>query len=206
MADPMPSTTSYAILGYLAIRPWSGYELAKQMGRTFHHFWPRAESGIYREFKRLVAAGLATASDELIGRRARTRYDITEAGREALRAWLAEPRSDGLLESEALVRLLFSDHGTKATLTRLLDLMVSDADERAEQMHLVARDYLVTGGQFPGRSHINVLVVKFLVDFADMVRDWAAWSEAFIETWPDVAEREPDEETMRRLREVTGSR
>ena len=36
------STTSYSILGYLAIRPYTAYELTKQMGRTFHHFWPRA--------------------------------------------------------------------------------------------------------------------------------------------------------------------
>lgn len=202
MADSAPSTTSYAMLGYLAIRPWSGYELAKQMGRTFHHFWPRAESGIYREFKRLVDGGLATAADEHVGRRARTRYEITAAGRDALRTWLADPRSDGFLESEGLVRLLFADHGTKAALSELLDVMVHDADRRAQQMHEFVRDYLVNGGQFPRRSHINVLVAKFLIDFAGMVRDWATWSQAFIDTWPDAAEREPDEETMSRFREV----
>lgn len=80
--------------------------------------------------------------------------------------------------------------------------MVHDADGRAQQMHEFVRDYLVNGGQFRRRSHINVLVAKFLIDFAGMVRDWATWSQAFIDTWPDVAEREPDEETMARFREV----
>lgn len=202
MAAPLWSTTSYAILGYLAIRPWSGYELAKQMGRTFHHFWPRAESGIYREVKRLVDGGLATGADEHVGRRARTRYDITPAGRDALRSWLASPRSDGFLESEGLVRLLFADHGTKGALVELLDAMVDDADRRGELMRSLAREYLVGAGQFPDRSHINVLVARFLVDFAAMVRNWADWSKAFIDTWPDVAEREPDDVTLAKLREV----
>jgi PadR family transcriptional regulator, regulatory protein AphA len=200
------STTSYAILGYLAIRPWSGYELAKQLGRTFHHFWPRAESGIYREMKRLGEAGLATAAGEAVGRRARTRYDITPAGHAALLQWLSTPRSDGFLESEGMVRLLFADHGTKEALSELLQVMVRDAGDRGAQMEEFVRDYLVGRGQFPRRSHINVLVAKFLIDFADMVRDWAAWSQAFIDTWPDVAERAPDEVTLAKFREVLASR
>ena len=206
MADPVPSTTSYAILGYLAIRPWSGYELAKQMGRTFHHFWPRAESGIYREMKRLVAAGLADATEEHVGRRARTRYAITDAGRAALADWLAQPRSDGFLESEGLVRLLFADHGTKKELTTLLATMVADAQGRADHTAGLVREYLAGGGPFPRRAHINILVAKFLIDFGAMVEDWAAWSATVIEAWDDVAERDPDDETMARYREVLAAR
>ena len=205
MPRPPLSTTSYALLGYLAVRPWSGYELAKQLGRTFHHFWPRAESGIYREVKRLVEAGLAQGEGEQVGRRARTRYDITAAGRDALRAWLATPRSDGFLESEGLVRLLFADHGTKAALVELLDVMAADAGARGDEMAELVRDYLVTGGQFPQRSHINILVAKFLIDFAAMVDGWAAWSKVFVDTWPDVAERDPDDATMAKFREVAKS-
>ena len=35
--------TSYAILGLLALRPWSAYELTKQVRRSLHFCWPRAE-------------------------------------------------------------------------------------------------------------------------------------------------------------------
>ena len=203
---PTTTTTSFAILGYLAIRPWSGYELAKQLGRTFHHFWPRAESGIYREMKRLVAAGLADATEEHVGRRARTRYAITTSGRRALEAWLAEPRSDGFLESEGLVRLLFADHGTKDGLIELLDTMVADAQGRADHTAGLLREYLAGGGPFPRRAHINVLVAKFLLDFGALVEDWASWSRAVVDTWPDVAERDPDDDTMARYREVLATR
>ena len=56
--DDVPSgltTTSYAVLAQLAVHPWSTYELARQRVRYFRYVWPRAESAIYREVKRLAA-------------------------------------------------------------------------------------------------------------------------------------------------------
>ena len=50
------TTTSYAVLGLLALRPWTTYELAKQVQRSLDWFWPRAERKLYDEPKRLVAA------------------------------------------------------------------------------------------------------------------------------------------------------
>ena len=81
--------TSYAVLGLLAIQPWTTYELAKQMDRTLNRFWPRARSKLYEEPKKLVAEGLAVAETGAHGRRPRTVYSITPKGRQALRAWLS---------------------------------------------------------------------------------------------------------------------
>ena len=97
------TTTSYAILGLLALRSWTTYELAKQMQRTLHYFWPRAESQLYDEPKNLVAHGLASAEKTFVGRRPRTTYTISPAGQQALSAWLATPSAGPLLESEAIV-------------------------------------------------------------------------------------------------------
>src|SRR4029453_3148449 len=66
------TTTSYAVLSLLAVRPMTTYELAKQMQRTLRDVWPRAESVIYEEPKRLVEHRLATASTDMVGRRAST--------------------------------------------------------------------------------------------------------------------------------------
>ena len=38
------TTTSFAILGLLAIQPWATYDLAKLMRRSLHFFWPRARA------------------------------------------------------------------------------------------------------------------------------------------------------------------
>src|SRR6476659_4673308 len=90
MAAPL-TTTSYAILGLLAIKPWTTYELAQQMQRALGQFWPRAESKLYEEPKKLVAHGLARASSEMVGKRPRTIYTITAKGRRAMAAWVPAP-------------------------------------------------------------------------------------------------------------------
>src|SRR5688572_20716249 len=85
MAAPL-TTTSYAILGLLALKPWTTYELAQQMQRALGQFWPRAESKLYEEPKKLVAHGFARSSSEMVGKRPRTVYSITPKGRRALAA------------------------------------------------------------------------------------------------------------------------
>ena len=84
--SPPTSTTAQAILGLLALRSWTTYELTKQVQRSIGWFWPRAERKLYDEPKRLVAAGLAASSAEMTGARPRTVYTITAKGRKALRA------------------------------------------------------------------------------------------------------------------------
>ena len=115
-AVPELTTTSYAILGLLAIRPWSTYELARQMQRDLRFVWPRAESNLYAEPKKLVAHGFASASSEPRGKRRRTVYSITPAGRRALAAWLEAAASEPRWESESIVKLLFATNGSTEQL------------------------------------------------------------------------------------------
>ena len=75
------TTTSYGVLSILALRDHSTYDLTRQMRMSLHYMWPRAESNVYAEPKRLVAAGLATSREEWTGSRRRTIYAITELGR-----------------------------------------------------------------------------------------------------------------------------
>src|SRR3954451_25128757 len=106
------TTTSYAILGLLALRSWTTYELAKQMQRTLHYFWPRAESRLYEEPKNLVAQGLAVAEKTFVGKRPSTVYSITPAGRQTLEGWLKTPPAGPVLEFEGIVRVFLADLGT----------------------------------------------------------------------------------------------
>ena len=66
------TTTSFAILGLLAVQPWSSYELTRQMDRSLGRIGPRAQSKLYEEPKKLVHHGLAGASAERVGLRGRT--------------------------------------------------------------------------------------------------------------------------------------
>src|SRR5215218_695795 len=110
------TTTSYAILGLLAVKPWTTHELVQQVDRSLRRIWPRAASKLYEEPKKLVAHGYARATDDSVGRRPRTRYTITANGRRALAAWLQTPGDGPVLEFESLLKIGFADSGSRADI------------------------------------------------------------------------------------------
>jgi DNA-binding PadR family transcriptional regulator len=183
------TTTSYAILGLLAVRPWSTYELTRQMDRSLGRIWPRAHSKLYEEPKKLVEHGLAEATTERVGNRGRTVYAITPKGRRALAAWLHEPGKGPVLECEQLLKIFFADHGTKADALATLAAARAWAKERNEDNLAAARAYLAGTGPFQPRAAQNMLVGAFLTDFYAMVARWAEWASAMVDRWPDDPSR-----------------
>lgn len=180
------TTTSYAILGLLAIRPWSTYELAKQMRRNLHFFWPRAESNLYAEPKRLVAGGWAQADARPVGRRPRTEYSITPAGRRELARWLTRPAAPSRLESEPLVKFAFAPYTSKERVLENLRRFHEDALERQSQLRSIFGEYLRAEDPFPERVHVNVVAYRLLWDHAQTEAGWAAWALKEVHSWPDT--------------------
>ena len=58
------STTTYGLLGLLAVRSWTGYELTQQMRRSLRFVWSSSEGHLYREQTGLVELGWAAVEDE----------------------------------------------------------------------------------------------------------------------------------------------
>jgi PadR family transcriptional regulator, regulatory protein AphA len=199
------TTTSYVMLGLLALRRWSTYELAQQMQRSIRYYWPRAESHIYEEPKKLVAHGLATATREYAGRRPRTVYAITDEGREALRAWLGEPGGGPLIEFDGLVKVLFAEQAGKDELLATLASIRSEAEQTRLHHAELAADLAETGGPFPDRLHVNTLVFKFMWEQAEMLLRWVAWAEQEVASWPDDASRPAKREVSPALRAPASS-
>lgn len=102
-------TVSYVVLGLLeAAGPQTSYDLERNVEISVGFFWPFPHSQLYREPHRLAVDGLVTATRESSGRR-RTVYTITDAGRAALRSWLAEPADPAQRRDPAMLKLFFSD-------------------------------------------------------------------------------------------------
>ena len=180
------TTTSYAILGLLAIRPWSTYELAKQMRRNFHYFWPRAESNLYAEPKRLVSGGLAKAHSRPVGQRRRTVYSITAQGRRSLERWLRQPSAAPRFEAEQLVKFAFAANSTKEHVLENLRRFRDDGETRQRELRTIFEEYLRERDQFPERVHINVVAYRLLWDHAQADADWAAWALDQVERWANT--------------------
>jgi PadR family transcriptional regulator AphA len=178
------TTSSYAVLGLLAIRPWAGYELTQQATRSLRFAWPKSERLLYAEPKKLVEHGLATATPESVGQRNRTVYTITDAGRSALTAWMATAPQPPVLEAEALLRLLFAENGSVDDLTAALDQMATDAAELYEQVVAINASYLDGHHPFPERVHLSVLFATFQLELFDLIVRWVDFAKDEIETWP----------------------
>jgi PadR family transcriptional regulator AphA len=202
MSNTSLTTTSYAILGLLAIKPWSTYELAQQMDRSLGRIWPRAQSKLYEEPKKLVARGLACGSEEQVGQRSRTVYTITTAGRRSLAAWLREPGAGPALEFEQLLKIFFAENGSRADAVATLAAMQEWAQARSAESLAIGRAYLDGRGPFLQRLPQLELTSRFLTDFYALVGDWARWAGGIVTTWPDEpGQARPDvtviEETVR---------
>lgn len=178
------TTTSYALLVHLALRPWSAFDLAKQMRRGLDLIWPRAESALYAEPKNLVAHGLARARREPSGRRFRTVYSITPKGRRELARWLSTRTEPPQLESEPLIRVFFAENGTTDDL--LATIMEVEAFAAAMHERLVDQiaGYLADGGPFTERWHVIGIGARYLLDYSAATEAWARWARRRIRDWP----------------------
>lgn len=99
-------TLGYAVLGSLAVRPRTGYEIAKIMKEPIGYFWSASHSRIYPELQSLDRAGLVRHRVvEGPGPRDNRIYTITVKGRSALTSWVDSPLTPPRPRSELMLRV-----------------------------------------------------------------------------------------------------
>ncbi|HEY2159718.1 MAG TPA: PadR family transcriptional regulator [Solirubrobacteraceae bacterium] len=108
-ASPL-TTTGRVILGMIALGKRTGYDIKQLVDRSVRFFWAASYGQIYPELRRLEEQGLITGRSEPSGGRARTVYELTAAGRQALEDWLnGESGVEWEVRDEGLLKLFFSD-------------------------------------------------------------------------------------------------
>src|ERR1700749_2964424 len=105
MSSDELSLFSYEVLGLVG-RTGAGPHDLRRMVRRGRMLDGAGESRYYVEPKRLARLGYLEARKEPGRTRERTVYELTEQGREALRAWARTPARVTPIHSEAMLRLL----------------------------------------------------------------------------------------------------
>ena len=116
------------ILGMLALGKRTGYDIKQLVDKSTRHFWAASYGQIYPELRRLEERGLVSGRSEPSGGRARTVFDLTDAGREALKAWLqsiAEPTYE--VRDESMLKPLASKGTEGPYLTLQLGIGIHQA-------------------------------------------------------------------------------
>jgi len=192
MSDLTP--TSFAMLSLLSIRPWSAYDLTRYMTQsTLRAIWPRAESRIYAEVRRLEEHGAASSRVERQGGRKRSVYSITDAGREALRAWLHEPSKRFSYESEALLKVAYSHNADLGELRRTLTELHGEATQDLTIMRDVFRAIVGGARSLAGRVGHNALVSAFALEMIEARLRWLAFADSYVAEWADTRAGEDKE-------------
>jgi DNA-binding PadR family transcriptional regulator len=194
------TTTSFAVLAQVAVRPWSAYDLVQQRVRYFRYSWPAAESAIYREFKRLEPMGLIRGKKEYTGKRSRTVYTITDAGTEVLREWLGTPISPFSMEFEAILRVFVAPLGTKDELIGTLKQVLADANDMLEFAGLVKQEFIDGINVTQNQAYIRAIAVDFFISHLITVAEWAQRSIDEVETWDDL--QPSDEKNQKGLERI----
>ncbi|MGZ4340178.1 MAG: PadR family transcriptional regulator [Gaiellaceae bacterium] len=164
------TAVTWAVLGLLALRPLSGYDIKRAVDRTIRHFWAASYGQIYPELRRLEATGWITGADGSRGGRARRVYTITARGRRELREWLYGRETRIELRDESLLRLFFAD-----TLPRddALGLLAARRDGyRAMLEYLRSLD----DGTGPDAPFVD-LVYRWALDYCEWGIGWCERQE-----------------------------
>ena len=159
--------------------------MTKNVGRTLHWFWPRAESVLYAEVKRLVARELVVGRTEP-GARGRDRavYSLTTAGEAALAQWMAAPPSSGFsLHAEPLLRVHLAPYGTTDDLVRALTATRDQAEGLLRQAASIAVEFLEGRHQFQDQVHVRALLFDYLWNYGLTTYMWAERSLEQVTSW-----------------------
>ncbi len=133
--------------------------------------------------------------------RTRNVYTITAEGREALGEWTSTRTQPPRLEVEALLRLLFADHGSREDLLGALDELESDIGEHHQAIVELMASYLDGGHPFPQRTHLSVLFATFQIEMFKTIERWIEFARDEIDEWPTTQDlgMTPRTETLTRL-------
>ena len=180
---PDLSTACLAVLGLVAIRPASGYDLVAFADRSIAYFWPIPRSQIYRELARLEGLGLiagtrvtqTSAPDKRV-------HAITEAGRGVLAAWVESPTWPTTRSKNGLLLKVFmARHARPESLGPLLR-----AYRESVELHLADLQAIVEQLADRDEAKFGRLTARWGVLQAEASLAWLDEAEAVV-----ASERDP---------------
>jgi DNA-binding PadR family transcriptional regulator len=143
----------YVVLGMVGLGARSGYEIKQTVESSIRFFWTISHAQIYPSLQRLESAALVLGRSEPQGKRPRRVFEITPAGRAALRDWLgnADPIAFELRDV-GMLKLFFADAQDPADARALLADVKRRSTERVAALRAIETSALAAaeeGNRYP---------------------------------------------------------
>lgn len=132
----MQRTLKYAILGLIASRPRSGYDISTEFNTTLSEFWNARHSQIYPELKKLTEEGMIQYEVAISGQVLEKKiYSITPAGKKDFMNWLSkdvpmEPTAKDIFR----LRMYYSGQLSREDRRMLLESQLEQHIDRLEHL------------------------------------------------------------------------
>jgi len=163
--------TKFLILGLLAEGPLSGYDIRMITLRRFRFFWSESFGQIYPCLRHLAAEG--SIEKLMSAGRGKTTWAITEAGRRALGAWLAEEAQAETARFEAILKYYFSWAAGEEAGLRLLHAFRERQEANLAELELF-RGELLSIPDPQGNHDLALDTLELGIATYRAWRDWAA--------------------------------
>jgi DNA-binding PadR family transcriptional regulator len=170
------SATGKVILGMLAARPRSGYEIKQLVDSSARFFWAASYGQIYPELKKLEKAGLISGDDSSTGARQRTTFRLTAEGKLAAREWIRKPPEVLETRDEGLLKLFFAGSIDPKRAAEVARERAAISREKAAQLRAIAEtvDEAETSGDGPTAEPDagSLTVLRYGIELSEWTAEW----------------------------------
>jgi DNA-binding PadR family transcriptional regulator len=177
------STLEMALLGLIAQKPQSGYDLRKTFATTAMRHYSDSPGSIYPALRRIAVRGWIETTEGKIEQadpRRKQDYQLTDEGKKVLIAWLELPVSAEdvrMQKSELMLRFAFMDGKVpRSTTIQFLDQFARElatyaAESRTKWVQM--RDLIAKA--MPGRPpiHTGLLAFEWGIEAMEAQVRWA---------------------------------
>jgi PadR family transcriptional regulator AphA len=176
LPDMELSATGKVILGMLAARPRSGYEIKQLVDSSARFFWAASYGQIYPELKKLEEAGLITGDDSSQGARQRTTFRLTAEGKRAAREWINKPPEVLETRDEGLLKLFFAGSIDPKRMAEIARERAAASRAKAAALHAIAEAVDDAGGPTEGpavKPDVGSLtVLRYGIEASEWAAEW----------------------------------
>ena len=167
----------HLILGALAGRAMTGYDLNKRFQSSIAHFWSTDQSQIYRALQKLKGRGFV--EDEQVlqeGSPNKKLYHLTESGKDELGRWLRSPveDQDEPIREGWLGQLFFGSLGDTEKTIDLLKGYLRESEEIVAELESI-RDRVFGGldkDHMDKETFLRSASVEYGITLRGAARDW----------------------------------
>jgi PadR family transcriptional regulator, regulatory protein AphA len=169
------SATGKVILGMLAGRPRSGYEIKQLVDSSARFFWAASYGQIYPELKKLEKVGLIAGDDSSRGARQSTTFRLTSEGRRAAREWIRKPPEVFETRDEGLLKLFFAGSIDAKRMAEIARERAATSRAKAAQLRTIAGEVDGAGapeGPAARPDAGSLTVLRYGIEMSEWAAEW----------------------------------